>query len=107
MKKILSKVRHAPLDVKIFLLNPLLIIALFFLPDEPEDMILATTYIVLIFVSVAVSAFFMTYVRESEYNIFRIAKTPNQVMITILVYIFVLLGVSYLLAITEWFFILI
>jgi phosphatidylglycerophosphate synthase len=85
------------------LFNPLLIVALFFMPEEPHNLILATTYIISIFVSVAVSGFFMTYIRESEYNIFRNAKTFNQVMITIMAYIFVLLGVSYLLAVTEWF----
>jgi hypothetical protein len=104
MGKILNKFRYAPLDVKIFILNPFLLIALFFFPEEPNNVIVETTYMISIFVSIAVSSFFMTYVRDSDYNILRKTKNLYQTFITIFVYILFILGVSYILAITEWFF---
>lgn len=101
--KLIHKLLNAPLDVKIFLFNPLLLLGLFFLPDEPNHLIVVTTYIVFMFVSIAISGFFITYVRDSEYNVFRKAETIRQVLITVGVYILVVISISYVLAVTEWF----
>ena len=102
MKKMLDKAMQAPLDVKIFLLNSILLIGLFYLPDEPKYVKFVTTYIVFIFVSIAVSSFFMTWVRDSKYNILRKAKTSREISITLLFYIGLLIVVSYIISQTEW-----
>jgi hypothetical protein len=103
MRKLFGTIIDAPLDVKIFFINPLLLIGIFFLPNEPRNVTLYTTYIVFIFVSIAVSGFFVTWIRDSEYNILRKAKTSQEVFITLLTYIGILVVVSYILSITEWF----
>ena len=103
MKEVFKKIFSFPLDVKIFIFSSLLIFGILFFPDKPDYLILYITYIVFCFVSIAISAFFMTYVADSKYNYFRNVAGLKEVTLRIVIYFIVCIIISYILAITEWF----
>ena len=103
-KNSMKKARQpVPLDIKVFIISGLMIPGIFLFPEEPIYPVFFTTYVMFIFVSVAISAFFMTWMSESEYNFFRTAETWKVKTITIVIYVVICLFIAYVLAITEWF----
>lgn len=95
--------QRLPLDMKVFITSSLLIGGVFLLPDEPTNEIVVTIYLVFIFVSIAISAFCMTWVRDSKYNFFRMANTLYGQIVTIALYVLICTGISYILAVTDLF----
>ena len=103
MRRVLHKLIMIPLDVKIFILSSLMIIGRLFFPNNPKNVNLLTTYIVFVFINIAISSFFMTWVADSKYNFFRNASSKIDVFKTIFMYVLIVILMSYVLTITEWF----
>jgi hypothetical protein len=99
MKKFLVNLKSSPLDVKLFFLNFILLFGILLFPDE-QFPTLFMTYVFYVFVSTAILGVYITYVRESSYNVFR-KETLQQRMIVLVVFLVITISISYVLAITD------
>ncbi len=107
MKRIINYISRKPLDVKIAIISFFMIFGFFFFPEYPKNMTVFTTYIGFVFVSVGISGFFVSYVQDSQYNIFRKTTNLKGKLITISGYIIVCTVISYILATTTGLFLFI
>lgn len=107
MRKFINYFGKKPLDFKVFCISCFLILGFFFFPDEPKHINIFITYIIFIFLSLAISGFYMTYIDDPQYNFFRRVSNVKQGFTTISIYIMICIMISYVLAITKWFLFLI
>ena len=107
MNRIVNYIKRKPIDIRVFISSFFLIFGVFFFPEEPKNITVLSTYLVFVFVSMAFSGFYMTYVSDSQYNFFRKPTNFKGKLTTISIYIIVCVILSYILATTGWFLFLI
>jgi len=103
MSRFLRYLNGKPMDVKVFIFSCIMIFGFFLFPEEPRNITVLTTYIVFIFISIAISGFYITWVQDSQYNFFRKVSTTKNIFVTISLYIVVCVTIAYILTVTGWF----
>ncbi len=86
------------LDTKIFILSCFMILGILTFPDNPSNYLVYDTYIIFTVISIAVSSFYMTYVRESKYNYFRKETSIKYQTKVFAIYIIICVVIAFIIA---------